>query len=85
MAHPHLRARGTVRRVTEPTIGSFDIPGLPVKFSRWQPEDPSALKASRLGEDNVTVLMDVLGLSEMDVKELIEQRILVEAPKHSKD
>ena len=85
MAHPHLRARGTVRQVIEPTIGSFDIPGLPVKFSRWQPADPSALKASRLGEDNVTVLMDLLGLSETDVRELIEQKILVEETKQSKD
>ncbi len=85
MAHPHLRARGTVRQVTEPTIGSFDIPGLPVKFSRWQPADPSALKASRLGEDNVTVLMDVLGLSETNVRELIEQQILVEEPTQSKE
>ncbi len=85
MAHPHLRARGTVRQVTEPTIGSFDIPGLPVKFSRWQPADPAALKASRLGEDNVAVLMDVLGLSETDVRELIEQKILVEEPRHSKN
>ena len=35
MAHPHLRQRGTVRRVRDATIGEFDIPGLPVKFSRW--------------------------------------------------
>jgi hypothetical protein len=35
MAHPHLRARGTVRRVRDETIGAFDIPGLPAKFSRW--------------------------------------------------
>src|SRR5262249_1683962 len=35
MAHPHLRQRGTVRRVRDATIGEFDIPGLPVKFSCW--------------------------------------------------
>src|SRR5713101_6242984 len=35
MAHPHLRQRGTVRRVRDESIGEFDIPGLPVKFSRW--------------------------------------------------
>jgi len=27
MAHPHLRQRGTVRRVREESIGEFDIPG----------------------------------------------------------
>ena len=30
MAHPHLRERGTVRRVNDPEIGEFDIPG-------WRP------------------------------------------------
>jgi CoA:oxalate CoA-transferase len=33
IAHPHLRQRGTVRRVADKSIGEFDIPGLPVKFS----------------------------------------------------
>ena len=40
VVHPHLRQRGTVRRVRDETIGAFDIPGLPVKFSRWA-ERPS--------------------------------------------
>jgi hypothetical protein len=46
MAHPHLRQRGTVRRVRDATIGEFDIPGLPVKFSRWagQSEIAAALR-----------------------------------------
>ena len=78
MAHPHLRDRGTVRQVNEPTLGSFDIPGLPVKFSRWQPTDAKSLKAPRLGEDNSSVLMDVLGLSESDIDQLIAQKVLVE-------
>src|SRR5215510_16366852 len=33
IAHPHLRERGTVRRVRDESIGEFDIPGLPVRFS----------------------------------------------------
>ena len=33
--HPHLRERGTVRSVSDPQLGAFDIPGLPVKFSGW--------------------------------------------------
>ncbi len=81
MAHPHLRDRGTVRQVNEPTLGAFDIPGLPVKFSRWQPTDAHSLKAPRLGEDNFSVLMDVLGLSESDIGQLIAQKVLVEEPK----
>src|SRR5262245_11261633 len=35
IVHPHLRQRGTVRRVKDPLIGEFDIPGMPVKFSQW--------------------------------------------------
>src|SRR5262249_13664413 len=30
VTHPHLRQRGTVRRVRDESIGEFDIPGLPV-------------------------------------------------------
>lgn len=81
MAHPHLRERGTVRQVSAPTIGAFDIPGLPVKFSGWQPPDPTSLRAPRLGEDNRGVLIDVLGFSDAEVDQLIAQRVLVEEPK----
>jgi CoA:oxalate CoA-transferase len=35
MAHPHLRQRGIVREVRDASIGQFDVPGLPMKFSRW--------------------------------------------------
>jgi hypothetical protein len=48
MAHPHLRQRGTVRRVRDESIGELDIPGLPAKFSRWA--DRSEIAADRLGE-----------------------------------
>lgn len=81
MAHPHLRDRGTVRQVNEPTLGSFEIPGLPVKFSGWQPSDAKSLRASRLGEDNQSVLTDVLGLSKSDIDQLIAQKVLVEESK----
>jgi len=47
IAHPHLRERGTVRRVTDHEIGEFDIPGLAAKFSRWAPR--ADIKADRLG------------------------------------
>ena len=33
VAHPHLRQRGTVRRVKDPYIGEFDIPGMPIRMS----------------------------------------------------
>jgi CoA:oxalate CoA-transferase len=62
MAHPHLRARGTVRRVRDEAIGAFDIPGLPVKFSRWA--EGSEIAADRLGEHNEAVLRELLALTD---------------------
>jgi CoA:oxalate CoA-transferase len=50
MAHPHLRQRGTARRVRDAVIGEFDIPGLPMKFSRWT--EQGEISADRLGEHN---------------------------------
>ena len=78
MAEPHLRERRTVRRVSDPSFGEFDIPGFPVKFSDWP--ERSELKASRLGEDNEMVLREMLGLSEHEIGDLYSKKILLKAP-----
>jgi len=78
MAHPHLRERGTVRRVADPAIGAFDIPGFPAKFSRWEPT--GALKADLLGEHNEKILRDVLGLDEAEIRRLYADKIIVHDP-----
>src|SRR5262245_32908504 len=75
---PHLRERGTVRRVRDPQIGEFDIPGLPVKFSRWPA--PPEVKADLLGEQNDAVLHEVLGLSEAEIVALYADKVLVRDP-----
>jgi crotonobetainyl-CoA:carnitine CoA-transferase CaiB-like acyl-CoA transferase len=75
MAHPHLRERGTVRRVADAAIGEFDIPGLAAKFSRWR--TTTALTADRLGEHNVDVLRNVLGLTEAEIAELYREKTIV--------
>jgi crotonobetainyl-CoA:carnitine CoA-transferase CaiB-like acyl-CoA transferase len=74
----HLRERGSVRRVREPQIGEFDIPGIPARFSRW----PVALevKADLLGEQNDAVLRDVLGLSDAEIAALYADEVLVRDP-----
>lgn len=79
MAHPHLRQRGTVRRVSDPFIGEFDIPGMPVKLSAWPPR--AELKAPLLGQDNESVLKDLLELSEEEIASLYTQGALVRDPK----
>jgi CoA:oxalate CoA-transferase len=78
MAHPHLRERGTVRRVRDATIGEFDIPGSPAKFSRWS--DRNDLAADRLGEHNDTVLRELLSLSDADIAGLYADKVVVRDP-----
>jgi crotonobetainyl-CoA:carnitine CoA-transferase CaiB-like acyl-CoA transferase len=78
MAHPHLRARGTVRRVSDETIGAFDIPGLPAKFSRWA--ERSELAADRLGEHNEAVLRELLSLTDKEIAGLYADKVLVRDP-----
>jgi CoA:oxalate CoA-transferase len=78
MEHPHLRERGTVRRVKDRAIGEFDIPGLPVKFSRW-PERAS-VEADLLGEHNEPVLRQLLGLSDAEIADLYAEKIIVRDP-----
>jgi CoA:oxalate CoA-transferase len=78
MAHPHLRQRGTVRRVADRDIGEFDIPGLAARFSRWTPE--TAIKADRLGEHNEEILRDILGLNDTEILELYRDKTIVHDP-----
>ena len=78
MEHPHLRERGTMRRVKDRAIGEFDIPGLPVKFSRW-PERTS-VEADLLGEHNEPVLRELLGLSDAEIALLYAEKIIVRDP-----
>jgi crotonobetainyl-CoA:carnitine CoA-transferase CaiB-like acyl-CoA transferase len=78
MAHPHLRERGTVRRITDRFLGEFDIPGMPVKFSRWPDQAP--VGADLLGEHNEEVLRELLALSDGDIAALYAGKVLVRDP-----
>jgi CoA:oxalate CoA-transferase len=77
MAHPHLRQRKTVRHVSDPALGEFDMPGVPVKFSDWP--ERTDLKASRVGEDNETVLREMTGLSDAEIARLYSEQVLIKA------
>ena len=78
MSHPHHRQRGTVRRVHDPIMGEFDIPGMPVKFRNWP--DRTDVKASLLGQDNDDILRNLLGMSDSQISRLYEQKVLVKEP-----
>jgi CoA:oxalate CoA-transferase len=78
MAQPHLRERKTVRRIKHDALGEFDLPGMPVKFSRWP--DRIDLKASRVGADNAAILSEVLGMTAAEIEELYREQVLLTAP-----
>ncbi len=74
--HPHHRARGTVRTVHDRLAGDFDIPGMPLKFSRF-PKD-LILEAATLGQHNEEILTRYLGRSPQEVQQLRAAGVLVE-------
>jgi CoA:oxalate CoA-transferase len=78
MAHPHLRQRGTVRRVSDEAIGEFDIPGLPVKFSRWAGR--SEVAADGLGQHNDEILRELLSLTDTEITRLYADKTVVRDP-----
>src|SRR5262249_46808165 len=77
MRLPHLIERGTVRQVSDSQIGSFAIPGNPVRFSDWKA--PTDVKADMLGESNEVVLKE-FGLSRAEINDLYADKVLVRDP-----
>lgn len=76
VAHPHLRQRGTVRQAKDRELGSFDVPGMPVKFSSWP--DRTELRADLLGESNDAILRELAGLTDEEIAALYEDKVLVQ-------
>ncbi|MGE0823966.1 MAG: CaiB/BaiF CoA transferase family protein [Candidatus Binatia bacterium] len=74
--HPHHRARGTVRTVNDRLHGAVDIPGMPLKFSRFPQDLP--LKAATLGQHNAEILTTYLGRTSQDVQQLQTDGVLIE-------
>jgi crotonobetainyl-CoA:carnitine CoA-transferase CaiB-like acyl-CoA transferase len=64
--------------VKDRALGEFDIPGLPVKFSRWPQR--ASVEADLLGEHNEHVLREVLGLSDPEIAELYAEKIIIRDP-----
>jgi crotonobetainyl-CoA:carnitine CoA-transferase CaiB-like acyl-CoA transferase len=68
MNHPHLRERGTVRKVRDRILGEFDLPGFALRFSEFK--KPLVLDAPFLGEHNEQVLMRHLNYSAYRIRNL---------------
>lgn len=74
--HPHLIERGTVRTINDPLAGEFQIPGMPLKFSGFEANQPFV--APTLGQHNEEVLRELLGKSAAEIAGLRRDRVLQE-------
>ena len=75
MEHPHFIERGTVRTIHDRILGDFQIPGMPLRFSKYPDLPP--LEAPFLGEHNAQVLEDFLGYSADQTAAIEQAGILV--------
>jgi crotonobetainyl-CoA:carnitine CoA-transferase CaiB-like acyl-CoA transferase len=76
VAHPHLRARGTVRKAQDPVLGEVDVPGFPLRFSAAPGQ--LDMQAPLLGQHNAEVLKEFLGYSDERIAQLKEEGVLLE-------
>ncbi len=76
--HPHHRARGTVRRISDRMLEDFDIPGMPLRFSNHP--DLLPLEAPFLGEQNRELLSEWLNYSDEKISALEDDGVLTSAP-----
>jgi len=76
MRHPHLRERGTIRRVRDRLLGELELPGFALRFSDYPPLE---LEAPLLGEHNEAILTGYLGYAAARVRELERRGVLQSA------
>ncbi len=76
--HPHLIERETIRTVHDPVFGSYQVPGMPIRFSEG-PRHPD-LRAAYMGEHNVDVFTQYAGVSAADVRKLEQEGALLAKP-----
>jgi crotonobetainyl-CoA:carnitine CoA-transferase CaiB-like acyl-CoA transferase len=78
MEHPHLRERGTVRKIHDRILGDFDHQRSAMRFSAFPQE--LALDAPFLGEHNAEILRGYLGYTDERIAELEASAVLHNAP-----
>lgn len=76
--HPHMIERETVRWIYDRALGSFQVPGMPLRFSEFPGH--LDLEAPFLGEHNTEVLGRYLGYSSAAVAELEKTGVLCTEP-----
>ncbi|MCC6708991.1 MAG: CoA transferase [Gammaproteobacteria bacterium] len=78
VSHPHMLERGTVRVVKDPKLGEVLMPGMPLRFSGFEHNQP--LDAAYLGEHNEAVLSEVLGYDAARIEALRAAGVLYANP-----
>lgn len=76
--HPHLVERETIRTIQDAVFGSYQVPGMPLRFSA-APRHPD-LRAAYLGEHNVDVFTQYADLTEAEVRKLEKEGALIAKP-----
>ncbi len=71
---PHLRERGFAREVFHPQIGWITRAGPSVRLARESSAPRSFTHVA--GEDNETVLGEILGMSSAEIQDLVERQVL---------
>lgn len=74
LTFPHLVERGTVRTVNDRVAGEFQIPGHPIRSSRYAADNDYT--APLLGEHNRVILAELLGKTDAEISELSAAGIL---------
>jgi crotonobetainyl-CoA:carnitine CoA-transferase CaiB-like acyl-CoA transferase len=72
--HPYFVERRMVRQIDDPRIGSFDVPGFPLRFSDAPPEPDLVTPA--LGEHNRDVLRELAGFGDAELDALEADGVL---------
>ncbi|MEK7217361.1 MAG: CoA transferase [Chloroflexota bacterium] len=72
---PHLRERGMLTEVEHPEMPPLTFPGIPYRMSATPPR--LLRHAPLLGHDNDYVFRELLGLTQAEIKRLVEREVII--------
>ena len=78
MAHPHMIERRTVRTIEDRLLGKLQIPGMPLRFSKYEVDED--IQAPLLGEHNAEILKRLLLCPPEQVRDWESRKVLFAKP-----